>query len=241
MSDKTIAIVGAGPGLGLSVANRFGQEGFKVALIARRPESLKELTDRLKGNGIEAAGFVADVTEEKSLVKAFGDIKERFGRVDVLEYSPVNIPRDGAGYARLSTPNMTPAVVQDAFAVMALGAVTSVRQVLPQMLERRSGTILITTGVSAKAFMPMVGAWGMAGSAVRNYARTLNVAVRDHGIFVATVCLGVQIKKGDPYGDPDTLAETYLALYRDRDRPEVFINHLPPELVAELDRYTDSA
>jgi NADP-dependent 3-hydroxy acid dehydrogenase YdfG len=115
-----------------------------------------------------------------------------------------------------------------------LGAVTSVGLVLPGMLARKSGTVLITTGISARAFMPMIGAWGMAGSAVRNYARTLNAAVRDKGIFVSVIVLGVQIKEGDQFGDPNLLAETYFALYRDRDRPEVFINHLPPNAV-ELD------
>jgi len=125
-------------------------------------------------------------------------------------------------------------VVQDAFAVTALGAVASVGQVLPGTLERKDGVILITTGASAKGFMPMIGAWGVAGAAARNYARTLGVAVRGQGVFVASVCLGAQIRKGDTHGDPDLLAETYFSLYRDRDRPEGFINHLPPGMM-ELD------
>jgi NAD(P)-dependent dehydrogenase (short-subunit alcohol dehydrogenase family) len=235
MSDKTIAVVGAGPGLGFAIARRFGREGFRVALISRNQKQLEQLTGRLASDGITAAGFVGDVTKEATVAQAFREIGRRFGQIDVLEYSPVSIPADPAGYARLNATTMTPATVQEAFAVTALGAVTSVGQVLPQMLERRAGTILITTGISAKAFMPAIGAWGMAGAAVRNYARTLHVAVRDQGVFVATVCLGVQIKEGDPFGDPHTLAETHFSLYRDRDRPEVFINHLPPGWVAELD------
>jgi NAD(P)-dependent dehydrogenase (short-subunit alcohol dehydrogenase family) len=235
MANKTIAIVGAGPGLGLSIARRFGAEGFQVALVARNSAKLANLVTELRKDRIIADVFVADVTDEVAVAAAFSDIATCFGQIDVLEYSPVAIPTDPAEFARLNVVALTSAVAQRAFAVMALGAVTSVAQVLPGMLKRGEGTILITMGPSAKGFMPRVGAWGMAGSAVRNYARTLGTAVRGQGVFVASVCLGVGIKKGDPFGDPDRLAETYMRLYRDRAPNEVFINHLP-EGALELDR-----
>ena len=84
----TIAIVGAGQGLGLSIAKVFGRNGFSVALVARNQEKLDVLAGELGDAGIDAAGFTADVTDRPSLTAAFARIKERFGRVDVLEYSP---------------------------------------------------------------------------------------------------------------------------------------------------------
>ncbi len=227
MSGKTIAIVGAGPGLGLAIARRFGREGFKVALMARDKARLEQLLATLTKEGVTAASFVADVTQEASVAQAFRDVERAFGTVDVLEYSPVNITTEPSGFGALEVTAMTPATVQDAFAVMAKGAVTSVAQVLPGMIVRKSGTIFITTGISARVWMPFIGAWGMAGAAVRNYAHTLHAAVQDKGVFVATVCIGVQIKKDDALGDPDALAEKYFALYRDRDQTEIFI--APPE------------
>jgi NAD(P)-dependent dehydrogenase (short-subunit alcohol dehydrogenase family) len=223
MASKTIVIVGVGPGFGLSVARRFGREGFNVGLICRNKERGQHYAASLSKDGIAATASVGDVTDESSLVNAFRDIEQRFGAVEVLEYSPVNIPTDPAGWAPLQVTAMTPATVQNAFGVMALGAVTSVNQVLPGMLARKSGTILITTGVSAKIFMPMVGAWGMAGSAARNYALTLHEALKDQGIFVGTMCIGVGIKEGSPTGDPNMLAEKYFAMYRDRTPSEIFV------------------
>jgi len=231
MANKTIAIVGAGPGLGVSVAKRFGREGFRAALVSRKREKLDALVAELKSSGVTAEAFVADVTDEASIKKAFQAINERFGAVDVLEYSPINIPTDPADFAPLEVTALTPANARKNVEIMALGAVASVQQVLPAMLERGSGAIFITTGIAAKGFLPMVGAWGLAGSAARNYARTLNVALRDKGVFAASVCLGVQIQKGDQFGDPDQLADKYYALYRDRDRSELFINHTPPGMV----------
>jgi NAD(P)-dependent dehydrogenase (short-subunit alcohol dehydrogenase family) len=229
MSGKTMAIVGAGPGLGLAIARRFGLEGFNVALIARNRNNLDRSVTALSRDNIAAAGFVGDVTQDASIAQAFRDVERRFGNVDVLEYSPVNIPADPSGFAALDVTAMATATVQEAFAVMAKGAVTSVAQVLPGMIARQSGTIFITTGISARVWMPFIGAWGMAGAAARNYGRTLHAAVADKGIYVATVCIGVPIKTDDALGDPGLLAEKYFALYRDRDQAELFISPpLPP-------------
>jgi NAD(P)-dependent dehydrogenase (short-subunit alcohol dehydrogenase family) len=217
-------IVGAGPGLGMGIARRFGREGFQVGLICRNEQKGERFAQTLTQAGITAAAFAADVTEEKSVVRAFEQIHQRLGPVDVLEYSPVNIPPDPDGFAGLEVTRMTPARVQSEFAVMALGAVTCVNQVLPSMLARKTGTIIITTGISAFSVMPMVGAWGIAGAAARNYALTLNHAMRDSGICVGTICIGVRIQEGDPDGDPDRLAERHFALYRDRGPAETIIN-----------------
>ncbi|MEV4229069.1 SDR family NAD(P)-dependent oxidoreductase, partial [Streptomyces bobili] len=48
-----IAVIGAGPGLGLSIARRFGKEGFQVALVSRTQDKLDALAARLAEEGIE--------------------------------------------------------------------------------------------------------------------------------------------------------------------------------------------
>jgi short-subunit dehydrogenase len=59
----TIAIVGAGPGLGRSIAKVFGRNGFSVALVARTQEKLDGLAVELRKSGVEAVGFAADVMD----------------------------------------------------------------------------------------------------------------------------------------------------------------------------------
>lgn len=83
-----IAIVGAGPSLGLSIARRFGRAGFAVALISRSAANLGTLTAELQRTGIEAAGFEADVRDRPALTGALAAAARRLGPVDVLEYSP---------------------------------------------------------------------------------------------------------------------------------------------------------
>lgn len=66
----TIAIVGAGSGLGLSIAKAFGDNGFSVALVSRTQEKLDTLAAELNEAGIEAAGFAADVMDPASVAAA---------------------------------------------------------------------------------------------------------------------------------------------------------------------------
>lgn len=88
---KTIAIFGAGPGLGLgaSVARRFAGEGFHIALIARNKDHLNALVDQLAAEGIEAAGFTADLAAPDEIPALITAIRDRFGRIDVIEYGPI--------------------------------------------------------------------------------------------------------------------------------------------------------
>jgi NAD(P)-dependent dehydrogenase (short-subunit alcohol dehydrogenase family) len=61
--SKTIAVFGVGPGMGRSVARRFGQEGFEVALVARNQTRLDAFTRELAADGIETAGFAGDLAD----------------------------------------------------------------------------------------------------------------------------------------------------------------------------------
>ena len=62
----TIAIIGAGKGLGAAVARRFGKEGHAVGLISRHQGRLDALAAELEQDGVQAKGFVADVRDPRA-------------------------------------------------------------------------------------------------------------------------------------------------------------------------------
>ncbi|MEW9553057.1 SDR family NAD(P)-dependent oxidoreductase [Nonomuraea sp. NPDC050783] len=212
-----IAILAAGPGIGLAAARRFGGQGFTVSLVARDPAKLAAMTAQLHAEGIEATGHPADVTDEASLSRALAEIG---GPLDALLYN-------GAGTAKALTPvlEVTRRSAQDAFDSAVLGAVTAVRSVLPAMLERGTGSLLFTSGISAVHPLPFLGNIGMAASALRNYVLSLAEALAGKGVHVGHVPIAAAVAPGSP-ASPEAVAGTHWHLHTTRDRTEVILGDL---------------
>jgi NAD(P)-dependent dehydrogenase (short-subunit alcohol dehydrogenase family) len=85
----TIAIVGAGPGLGAAVARRFGAEGFDIALISRHQERVDALAADLASTGLTARGYAASVREPDVLTCVLQRAADDLGTIEVLQYSPL--------------------------------------------------------------------------------------------------------------------------------------------------------
>lgn len=218
----TIAVVGAGPGLGLAIATAFGERGFSVALVSRTQEKLDALAAQLGEAGIEAAGFAADVMDPASLEQAFTLITERFGTVDVLEYSPaLHSPVPG-----LSSPpplKADPASIQPQIDYYLYGGIAAAEQVLPGMLERCSGTILFTTGgtsVDPLAGPPEFTTTTIGSAALRAFAHKLHQATAGTGVHVAHIPIFAWIGSGSPEAEPRAIAEHYWRIHREREGAE---------------------
>src|SRR4051812_9568604 len=140
----SIVIVGAGPNLGAAIARRFGREGMPVGLVSRSQEKLERLAQDLAQERITAAFATADIRDATALSAAIGSLADRFGAIEILEYSPVP-----AGEYMKPVLETTVDDVRAALNFSVLGAVAAVTSVIGPMLERRSGTILFTTGGAA--------------------------------------------------------------------------------------------
>lgn len=212
--QKTLVVVGAGHGLGMSLAREFGRHGFRVALIARRREALDRYVEQLKNEGTEAAGFAADIREERQVADAFSKIKKKFGRIDVLEFSP------GPGFLKQATAKeATIEEALDHFKTQVLGAIASVRQVLPEMIERGEGALLFTTGGAACMPEAMLAPIGIAQAGLRNYVYCLNEELKPKGIYVGTISIMMPMLEGVDI-NAQKIAEIYYDMYRKHDRVE---------------------
>lgn len=190
--DKTIAVIGAGLGIGLAVARKFGREGFKVALLARNAEKLGELADRLAAEGIEAAAFAADAGRADQLQESLRQVKARFGTIDVLEFGP------RVDAASLVEPrNINAGNVQGIFSQIVLGAVTAVQEVLPDMLARQDGALLFTGPASAISPVLFSSNLAISAAGLRNYASSLYVDLASEGIYSGMVTIAGLIGEDD--------------------------------------------
>ncbi|MEU4245350.1 SDR family NAD(P)-dependent oxidoreductase [Actinoplanes sp. NPDC026619] len=216
----TIAVLGAGPGLGLSIAKRFGREGFSVGLVSRTAQKLDGLVAELASGGIEAAGFAADVTDATALAAAVDRLTDRLGPIDVLSFSP-----SAPGDAALGPVAVTDVTVESVLPQLKFylgGGIAAVQQVLPAMTGRGSGTIIFTTGGSSAnpGMMPAFGNIAVGSGALRTYALSLHAAVAEQGVYVAHVPLSVWIGHGGPETQPDTIAEHYWDVYTKHEGAE---------------------
>jgi NAD(P)-dependent dehydrogenase (short-subunit alcohol dehydrogenase family) len=224
----TLAIVGAGPGLGLEIARVFGAQGFSVALLARTQSRLDELATTLGGEGITAAGFAADLTDEASLVRAFDAVRARFGEVDVLEFSPV--PHTAApDLAPVDVLEVAPANLQPQLDFYLFGGIAVVRQVLPTMLATGTGTLLFTTGGGSVTPIPVLGNVNVAAAALRNWVLNLHGALAPKGVYAAHVAISAWIGSGKPEAEASVIAQEYWNLYEARDRAELHYIAMPDE------------
>lgn len=87
-ASPVLVVFGAGTGTGLSVARRFGREGYRVALVGRRAERLDQLTGMLATEGVLAESFPADLSDPSSVPGLVEQIRAGMGRIDVIEYGP---------------------------------------------------------------------------------------------------------------------------------------------------------
>jgi NADP-dependent 3-hydroxy acid dehydrogenase YdfG len=226
---SVIALVAAGPRLGLSLGKVFGGHGFDVALIARSKERLGELTGRLAAEGVTATGFPADVTDRPALAAALDSAAEQFGRIDVLHYAS-----PGAGTTetlrRTGALDVTVDSLGPQIECICYGAITATRAVLPAMLAAGTGTLLYTTGASSVTPVPVFASTGMAGAALRKWALTLNAALAGLGVYAGHVAIGAWIAgtpgapEGAPVKEPDDIARLYWDLHTGREPAEHLIS-----------------
>lgn len=228
-STRTAVLVGVGPGLGMSMAQRFGREGFRVALVsrsdARHPTYLKEL----KAQGIEATAHTADATDSERLDAVLKEIWAS-GDIEFLYYgSPGTNPQDIIPIVDIDVPT-----AKSAFDPV-WSAVHLVSAVLPGMMDRSSGGVIFAGGMSSVRPMPMLGHLNLTAAALRNYALTLNGALADRGVYAGTLTIGRVVERGDihkmvtafpeKFGDmetvdPDVIADAAWDMYQKRDRAE---------------------
>ncbi|WP_285485291.1 SDR family NAD(P)-dependent oxidoreductase [Amycolatopsis sp. NBRC 101858] len=222
-----IAVLGVGPGLGLSIARRFGREGFTTALVSRTDTRHASYRESLGGT---THTYAADVTDPAQLEAVLARITDEAGELDTVYFGP----------ADLSGPRPAPLTETGAEALRApfesivFPAARLVEAVLPGMLERGSGSLLVAGGLSGKYPMPMLGTLAPASAALRMYVLTLNAALRETGVYAGALTIGGLIDRGDIHReftkqdqgfavgtlDPDVIADKAWSLYVERKDAE---------------------
>ncbi|MBP1997083.1 SDR family NAD(P)-dependent oxidoreductase [Paenibacillus eucommiae] len=212
MNKPLLVIVGAGPGVSAGVAKKFGTSGFRVVLVSRTKASLDVYTEELQAQGVEAYSVQADASDSASLQSAFNQIKAEYGVPEVLVYNAAVINQSNP--SSLSEKQLV-----DDFKINVVGALTSAQQVIPDMIDRKQGTLLFTGGGLALYPAAVLTSLSIGKAGIRTLAFTLAEELKPHGIYVGTVTITGFVQRGTFY-DPERIAEAYWELYTTRDQIE---------------------
>jgi NAD(P)-dependent dehydrogenase (short-subunit alcohol dehydrogenase family) len=217
MSDRVAAVLGVGPGLGAALARRFAGEGFGVALMARREESVAGVREEIEGGGGAALPVSADATDPDSVAAAFERVRSELGDPEIFVYNAGAFQMGGI-------LDLSPRQFDECFRANCAGAFYAARQVLPAMVEAGSGTILLTGASAALRGKANFSALAVGKFGLRALAQSMAREFGPQGIHVSHVIVDGQIntpRAREMFPDredytllsPNSIAETYWQLH----------------------------
>jgi len=216
MSEVAV-VVGVGPGLGWALCRTFARAGIRVAGAARNQDAVEKLAAAEPDLGVRA--YACDVTRADSVTALFDAVAADLGE-------PTLVASNAGAYVRGPVLDLDPAELEQALGVSVMGALHVAQAAGRRMARAGRGTILFTGATAA-----LRGAAGFAGLAVgkfgqRAIAQSLARELGPKGVHVAHVIVDGLIlsertrpfvKPGaDTALDPDDIAQTYLAVHRQR-------------------------
>lgn len=177
---RVVVITGGAGGIGRALAERFGAEGARVALLDRDAALLAEATGALQASGCEVWAETCDITDRAACEAAIASIVARWGGIDVL----VN----NAGRTHLSDfADTPPEVFAQLFAVNLFGAIYCTHAALPSLRARRGQIIAIS---SIAGVGPLAARSGYAASkhALHGLFDSLRAELEGTGVDVLIAC-----------------------------------------------------
>jgi short-subunit dehydrogenase len=186
--SKSIAVFGAGPGLGQAVARRYARAGYAVTLVARRAAPLDRLAAELTSAGATAHVVTADLSDTRAVPRLAGRIRAQAGHLDALYYAPT--PATGF----VSAARLTPRHARDFMPLIFYTMLALVQEFLPHMLEQGDGAILTAQGGSTVRGLPDMSGPSPAQAAQRNYLQALHAEVAGKGVYVGMLYIGAAIR-----------------------------------------------
>jgi len=229
---KVCLVIGAGAGIGGTVAKKFAADGF-YAYLARRTdeEGLNKLIGEIKDSGGEASGSLLNVIEENSIEELVTKIESEIGPIDTVIY---NI---GAQIGDRALADTSYKAFEMGWRMATFGLFRLAQVLTPRMKERQSGNIIVTSATSAVRGNKGQHSHASAMGGRRMLCQSLNAEFSEYGIHVAHIIIDGAVNAPDTLGKmlgpelfekfkeqkgkdgmilPEEVAETYLFIAKQK-------------------------
>jgi short-subunit dehydrogenase len=202
-------VTGASSGIGEATARLFAREGYRVAIGARRRDRLETLASEIQANGGQALPVAADLTRLEDIQSLVKTTLDHYGQIDVL--------LNNAGSGRLDwLENLDPVKdIEAQLRINLVAVIQTAREVLPHMIQRRSGYIVNMASMAGQVATPTYTVYAASKFAVRGFTEALRREVGVYGIHVSAIYPGgVRTEFSEHTGDKRKTGRTTPASLR---------------------------
>jgi NAD(P)-dependent dehydrogenase (short-subunit alcohol dehydrogenase family) len=202
-ANRHVLVTGASSGIGLATARMLARQGARVFLIARTEATLAEASAGIAHAGGTAAFCAADVADRAALLAAIGQAEDAFGPAAAL------FANAGSGGRFAPLDQYDDEVFDTVLRTNLTSIYWAIKRVLPAMLERRSGSIVVTGSLASERGMPHNVAYVASKHAVLGLARAAAAEAAPHNVRVNCVVPGLietpMLLQLDPAASPQAI------------------------------------
>ncbi len=180
LGGKVAIVTGGSRGLGKFIAKRLAEEGASVVIAGRKASDLRMTADEISRSGGRVIAVQTDVSSEKSVHRLLSKTLTEFGTIDIL----IN---NAGQYMEKSVTDMSLEEWNNVIGTNLTGPFLLSRAVLPEMIEKMDGTIVMISSTSGKRAKANSAAYSASKFGVEGFSEALLREVRDHNIRVIVV------------------------------------------------------
>lgn len=217
MDGRTTLVTGASSGIGAVIAAMLAAHGARVALLARNEKELRRHAEQIESGGGRAVAVAADLTDGEAVAAAVRRAEELLGPVDQLVHCAGEARNQAFLCDQTEEQWMTPLDIN------LLGAFRVARAVVPGMMERRRGGVVMVSSVAGKRGLPANTSYCASKFGLNGLTQSLAAELGVFGIRVNAVCPGLT----------DSPAATDGGRYGDAFMASLAQHHGPPDLTWE--------
>ncbi len=197
MSRPVILVVGAGPGVSGSVARRFADGGYDVALLGTDSQVLADLAGQVEARGAAVCSAEVDITDVGAASAAVAEVGEKWGHVDVVHFNP-------SAYRERDPLSLTvPELLEDV--ALGVGALLTVVQAARPFMSA-GGRISVTGSMAADEPSHQAASLGVQKAGVRNLVHSLDATLAPDGIRAVSVTVRGALAREGAF-TPDRVGE----------------------------------